>query len=141
MVKMKEFDDFINERLNQEAWLKLKEDTAMSFNDTQYNVDDVIKSVVNLMNAKVEDLVFTANDVGGKEDFTYFKSHIINHSKKMSEETARGTDYTLYLTHYMYEDSKSFVMVEVKDTYEYSFIVINKNDFEFYNEATKPNFV
>jgi len=137
---MKEFYNFINERLNKTEWISFQSDSPIPDIIEHGSIEKLVNAVTDLLQAKPENLLFTVNTPGDSEDFGFFKMHILAKSEQVDDVTLRSIDQTTYLTKYKYND-KSFVIVEIRDPYEYSFIIINQNDFEFFDYGTDPNYI
>jgi len=137
---MKSFINFINERLNKSEWIKYDDGESPVDQDLNSNSVELSDYITNIMNTDITNLLYTTSHMNAAEDFTFFKAHIINKAEQQSTKTVHTAKTQMYITSYLY-DSKSFILVEIRDPYEYSFIIINEKDFEFFDFETDPNYI
>lgn len=134
---VKNIREFLTEALNKVEWENYKTDTALVSPQPDNDIMDVATLVMRLLN--VDDpaqLLVTGDDVSIGQDYKYFVEKVIPESEKEEEGTQDGpaiTYYTLYSN-----GDKFFVKLDVKDTYEYSYIFIKSEDFDYFNKKEEP---
>jgi len=138
---MKEFINFINERLNRQEWLNYDDEEAPVSPNLSTNISELYNYILKSMNSDASNLLYTTSHMKVGEDFTFFKSHIIDKSEQQSSKTIHASETQIYITAYLYSETKPFMLVEIRDPYEYSFVIINENDFEFFDFETDPNYI
>ncbi len=138
---MKQFINFINERLNREEWLKYDDEETPVSPESGTDIANLYNYIVTAMNTKSGNLLYTTSNMKAGEDFSFFKLHIIEKAEEQSTKTIHSSETQIYITSYLYDESKPFLLVEIRDPYEYSFVIINEKDFEFFDFETDPNYI
>lgn len=134
---VKNLRQFLTEALNKSEWQNYKTDTALVAPQPDKDIADVAELMMRLLN--VDDpsqLLMTGDDVSIGEDYRYFVEKVIPESEKKDEGTLESratTYYTLYSN-----GDKFFVKLDVKDMYEYSYIFIRAEDYEYFDKKEEP---
>lgn len=128
------------EHLNQEDWSNYGEETSVSddvhHDDIQNEPDDIRETKVlveEMMGMNVDDILVTGMHMGSGADTKYFYENIVGKSEQVEQRGLTFDTHVQYFTMYQYEDKK-FIVMDVKDATEYSFIFISKGDFDFFDQ-------
>ncbi len=135
---VKNLGEFLTEALNKAEWLNYKNDTALNSPDPDPDIEKTATLVQRLLN--VDDpaiLLFTGDDISIGDDYKYFVNQVIPKSEKKDEGTFEDAGYAAYYTLYQ-NGEKFFVKLDVKDVYEYSYIFIRQEDYEYFDKLEAP---
>ena len=129
------YEQFTNEALNKDEWLNYKDDTYLTLEKPKPDTSQVAQIIKRLLETEdVSEILFTGSDIGFGEDFKYFYLHIIPKAQTLKSDVIQFDDYTVYFMHYIYQDMP-FVTIDIKDTYEYSYVFIKEEHYEKFNET------
>ena len=135
---VKNLSEYLTEALNKTEWLNYKNDTALNSPDPDTDISDTSALILRLMNMdNPADLLFTGDDVSIGEDYRYFIESILPKSEKVDEGIFPSTEYSAYYTLYKNGD-RFFIKYDIKGTYEYSYVFINKNDYDYFDSLDQP---
>jgi hypothetical protein len=135
---VKNLRQYITEALNRAEWLNYKNDTALNAPDPDDDLQNVAALVQRLLN--VDDpasLLFTGDEISISQDYRYFVETIIPRAEVMDEGATNENGYVAYYTLYQSGD-KFFVKFDIKDSYEYSYIFIREEDYDYFDKFDKP---
>ena len=135
---VKNLAEYLTEALNKVEWLNYKNDTALNTPNPESDVSTVAAFIMKLLN--VDDpaaVMFTGDDISISQDYKYFADGVVPKSEQMEEGTIPDAEYTAYYALYKVND-KFFVKMDIKDSYEYSYIFIKEEDYDFFNTMDAP---
>ena len=127
----------IYEALTKAEWLNYKEQTTVGPDSS----DDVMRTSELLYSLlSVDDpaaLLFTGDDVSLGDDYKYFMQVLVPQAKEIKHDRIPGISFTEYYRLFQYKD-KFFVILDIRDEYEYSYLFIRTEDYEFFDKIDKP---
>lgn len=133
------------EKLHDEDWSNYGEETSVSnqvhADDLQEEPDDIRQTLVvieHMLGLNADDVLVTGLNMGSGGDMKYFHDNIIIKSDVIDKKALTFDTHVQYFTLYQYEDKK-YIVMDVKDYTEYSFIFINKEDFDFFDQIQPAN--
>ena len=130
--------EYLTEALNKTEWMNYKNDTALNAPNPSADITETAALIQKLLN--VDDpvkILFTGDEVSIGGDYKYFIDSVIPKSQVKENETYPSTSYSAFYTLYQLND-KFFIKTDIKDTYEYSYIFIKEEDYDFFNKLDNP---
>lgn len=135
---VKNLREYLTEALNKTEWLNYKTDTALNAPDPGSDISDVAALVQRMLN--VDDpagLLFTGDEISISQDYRYFVESVIPKSEVKDEGTLPDSGYVAYYSLYQNVD-KFFLKLDIKDSYEYSYIFIRAEDYDYFDKLDSP---
>lgn len=136
---VKNIIEYLTEALNKAEWLNYKSDSALNVPDPDDDISNMAALVQRLLN--VDDpakLLFTGDEVSIGEDYRYFVENVIPKSEQIDSGTYPDSNsFTAYYSLYK-ENDRFFVKIDIKGTYEYSYIFIKEEDYDYFDALDAP---
>lgn len=134
---VKNISRFLTEALNKVEWLNYKDQTTVGA-DSSNDVQLTSELLLNLLN--VDDtaaLLFTGVDVSIGDDYAYFLNILVPQAQLIKHDKVPNLSFIQYYKLYQYKE-KFFVILEIRDDYEYSYVFIRVEDYEFFDKIDQP---
>lgn len=135
---VKNLEEYLTEALNKAEWLNYKNDTALNSPQPDEDIENTATLIQRLLN--VDDpalLLFTGDDISIGDDYKYFVNQVISKSEKKDEGLHDDAGVAAYYTLYQ-NGEKFFVKLDVKGMYEYSYVFIRSEDYEYFDKLDAP---
>lgn len=130
--------DYVAESLNKIEWLNYKSDTSLNMPNVDEDINDVAAVVLRMLNENdPEKIIFTGSDISIGLDYKYFTENLVSKAQKKDETSIEKDGMYIYCALYGI-DEHFFVQLDIRDTYEYSYVFMRESDFQFFNDIDKP---